>query len=637
MIARHARLPIHARDQSSPDKAPPPIAAAAMDDASKLVTELQTKLSELDGKVAAYRHDLAAEFQRYSEHLLQGVSDDVCLAVSRAISESMSGYPSLYPNHCTGSDSRDHSSSPSSCDSRHDRPGRKSPPPVLLHTSGKPKEDVRNPHAREKEFHGLFTPNYLPLLDNADRPLHSPPIASPPTSPAPATSGELGQAVPQTPSLDEIARPQAIRRQTDSSVDSGSSESKSRRSALRRSSNSSNKASPRRVRFDFEGEEVLPTSSPETSRHASEDTVTSQSHSYGHLSLDPSDESTDIPPSDAIAFDVDDLPPARKVSSSEALRALSKRPLEDPSKWTVVNSDTALDAGSPVVKDTTATMSTKSGASGINNLGKSSSSHGQDAHAVVGGGSPSDNHDLGSPLEDLATQDDDDSDDDFVAMRPSKQGRTLALKPSTNTSASSARENVNGSDSQARSPAIKANHDAERINGDGNAKVEAEAPFADDDEDEDLFEMDDDIGYPLSRTPKMAPKTLYIPELEEEDDEDKAEAEDVVASLPPHTPLSITPRTAETHPAVQQPVAASVGSLMGRSLTFSVVKNPLLHEEASKMGDFSSFVGSVDGRSGVDRADLSSFRASLHKVGTPIVARSFSERMAMEEAQEASR
>jgi hypothetical protein len=44
-------------------------------------------------------------------------------------------------------------------------------------------------------------------------------------------------------------------------------------------------------------------------------------------------------------------------------------------------------------------------------------------------------------------------------------------------------------------------------------------------------------------------------------------------------------------------------------------------------------VGSVDGRSGVDRADVDSYRASMNKAlsGTP---RSLTERMAFEEAME---
>lgn len=64
-----------------------------------------------------------------------------------------------------------------------------------------------------------------------------------------------------------------------------------------------------------------------------------------------------------------------------------------------------------------------------------------------------------------------------------------------------------------------------------------------------------------------------------------------------------------------------------------IVKNPELHAQAASQGDFDSFVGGVDGRSGIDESDFSSYRASIAPggfVGTP---RSFTERLMMEDME----
>lgn len=65
-----------------------------------------------------------------------------------------------------------------------------------------------------------------------------------------------------------------------------------------------------------------------------------------------------------------------------------------------------------------------------------------------------------------------------------------------------------------------------------------------------------------------------------------------------------------------------------------VVRDPLVHARAVSLGDFNSFVGSVDGRTGLDESDLNSFRASLAQSGFAGTPRSLAERMMIEEAQE---
>ncbi|KAK2066528.1 hypothetical protein P8C59_000335 [Phyllachora maydis] len=68
-----------------------------MDDATRLVQDLQDKLAELDTEVSAYQRDLLARFRRYMDARLQHVPDDVAHQVVRAIAESMASFPSLNP------------------------------------------------------------------------------------------------------------------------------------------------------------------------------------------------------------------------------------------------------------------------------------------------------------------------------------------------------------------------------------------------------------------------------------------------------------------------------------------------------------------------------------------------------------
>jgi hypothetical protein len=93
--------------------------------------------------------------------------------------------------------------------------------------------------------------------------------------------------------------------------------------------------------------------------------------------------------------------------------------------------------------------------------------------------------------------------------------------------------------------------------------------------------------------------------------------------------------TPTTPQSAKVPTAPIVGSYKGKPITMPVVVDPDVQQQAASLGDFNSFVGGLDGRSGMDEADPSSFRASISKAsgfsGTP---RSFSERLMMEEVEE---
>ncbi|TPX12128.1 uncharacterized protein E0L32_007243 [Thyridium curvatum] len=618
-----------------------------MDDATRLISELQSKLTELDGKVAAHLRDMATEFQRYSDQLLQDVPADVSNKVNRVIAESMADYPAFNPalkyldsntalpaaaaaaGAGAGAGAAATTTTATTDNDLASRNRRTSPPPVLPHTSGTPKEGIRGPHDREMEFYGVFTPGYLPLLDSSDRPLHSPPLSPPPVKAIEAAvkSNETSQ----TESSPEGGLPRPAlpkRRGTDTSSisleSSGSESTKVRRSALRRSSGSSTKASPRRVRFDFEGEEVLPTSSPQASSPARPQLRTG-------VPQGGFEDDSDLP-----AGRLDDgsdratsPPRAKKVSSSEALRALSKMPLEDPANWTVVNAQPEpenLDSTTEIVpdRDTSADRSRTPAVSGR------ASGKAPARSALITQIEQTRDTTLGSPLEDYEQQQEEDSsDEDFISMRSSKKdsaspgSRSPVTALATQPDISTLSQRLNG---DGASPAPRTGTDTQV-----DTKRRA---FETDDE---LFEFDEDektssVGYPLTRTIKSTEP--YIPEEESDEEHESTAANSHVENTFSTSPaVGITSRNRKPP---SPPISASIGSFRGRPIMLDVVKDPRILEEAAEMGDFDTFVGSVDGRSGVDKSDLNSFRASLSNAqysGTP---RSFSERFAMEQMEQAT-
>lgn len=58
-----------------------------MDAASEIIANLQKKLVELDQKVLNYKQDLATEFNKYTEEVLRGVSEEVSKAVLSALQQ----------------------------------------------------------------------------------------------------------------------------------------------------------------------------------------------------------------------------------------------------------------------------------------------------------------------------------------------------------------------------------------------------------------------------------------------------------------------------------------------------------------------------------------------------------------------
>ncbi|KAK3333384.1 hypothetical protein B0T19DRAFT_474079 [Cercophora scortea] len=613
-----------------------------MDDAARLVSELQAKLAELDGKVAAYERGMLAEFHRHMVDCLKNCPEHVSNEVSRIIAESMSKYPAL------NSTSRDRPQSPASISvaDRRIREGRKSPPPVLKHTSGTPV--IRSPHEREKEFQGLFTPSYLPLLDSKDRVPHSPPIsplpAEPPLVPSSERAGEAEVPSKIPEAVKEEVRPAPVRRLTDrssSSLESSGSETKVRRSALRRSS-SSTKGSPRRVRFDFEGEEVFPSVDPlesvildlergddgaaaaEAQPEADTSAITLENESLpaytGTSLLDVEGEE-------------DWLPKPKKVSSTQALQALTRSPLDEGTVWTVVD---------PESDETSSTMNGENKASTDEKVGASNPAIAPTkpeprASTRAENSGARKRSDTSESLDSAIDEEDDEdtSDDEFLSMRPKSSGKT-SMSPGTQSPV--------GEPSVTSEPDPQATPKGTAAAPDDSARTPTlsstrldEIRYQDEDEDA-LFEFEQEGGRAAPR-PQTRRQKYLVEETDEDDEGGDLQSVTVLDSVTV-SELRVVPEAAESTAPLElaqgtriPPTAPStvlfgnsVGSYKGHPLRINPINNQRLYDEIAGMKDVHFFVGSVED-------DPESYRAGVSRAfaGTP---RSFTERLALEEVME---
>lgn len=621
---------------------------ANLQDTTELISELTSKLADLDNKVAAYRLDMAAEFTRHSEELLRNVPDNVAYQISQAISDSLKNFPSLYPPDSLHSSA---SSTPVTLEDTTQRL-RRSPPPILPHTSGNLKDAARpsqqrGPHERELEFQGLFTPTYLPLLEKVDRPLHSPP-SSPAIADATTTDRQPSVTSAQgQDSSHRRGRPSPLRRATNTSIDSvvsDSSSTKTRKSALRRSSGSSRPPdSPRdlrRVRFDFQGQEVLPSSSPQTGATLLPETndATAQSTAV------QSSYTTSL---GDVEGEEDQEQPPKKVSSTQALRALSKAPLDEGTVWTIVNTESATDTSSNLDADQLRRNTDTNSSSGHSTQdhrmtpNKNPNLPRDDAfgRAQVKEDKPAECNQLESEHE---MDDDDDSDDEATLFMVSKKGLSKKAKSLPVSSKAASRKSASPSQTH-HEPAIATpipstkpvvqDHGKEAAKDSGakisNAVNKADKKFNEpkkptsrpsvhDDEDE-FFEFDDDedqAGILKKSTAKESKK--YLPESHDDEPEDETHPAALTSQrtkaldfdLPSSPPINIDAKTRAFTPEHKIPnkvpckpegdrqPSTSIGSFAGRSVTPSAVKDKALLEKLEKEDhNVPFFVGSVNGRS----------------------------------------
>jgi hypothetical protein len=617
-----------------------------MDEASKLVSELQNKLAELDHKVWKYRRDMASEFEKYAEGLLRNVPKDVSDTVSKAIAESMKDYSSLNPDAASSIESCAPGTRVLSNGLGNDRSVqfRSTTAPMALTRQETVMDDgPDSPHDREKEFQGLFTPSYLPLLEstirNERRSSYGPPTSAKPVAKGKENQMDTSQVDASTdarslaPSAEVPRPPTPKRKNTDEvSIASDASDGPVRRSALRRSSSSSKTHSPRRVRFDVAGEEVLPTASP-----LPEKSILSEDTPPTSLGLGGSDD-------EAGSEQIEDIvePPPRRISSSQALRALSRGPFEDDgTKWTTVSAP----------PDGSASVATANGMpeelfgelqarNGLSDLSLEESQRPLDIPGTSGGSQPATSAGTSSAKAELKHLEKTPSDDamiDMPALKPMKCQKSSSasiLSPVTTTNI-----DVKSPTASTRAPGTSWQDIQSLVEPKGD--VGEGMKFTEDDHDE-LFHFDEDTEHRSS------------PREEEKDDSDTASTASPVAETHSTSPVTETrskPVTLSSYsgsPArdIMKPAPkatnmsssrGSVGSYKGHPFNMPIVSDEI-HAQAASLGAINSFVGSVNGRSGLDESDVQSFRASggmgsFSKFsGTP---RSMSERMMMDEIMEA--
>ncbi|KAH9884477.1 hypothetical protein F4778DRAFT_561175 [Xylariomycetidae sp. FL2044] len=608
-----------------------------MDDTTRLAAELLQKLGELDHKICEYRQNMVQEFERYSQNLLQQVPDNVSTQVEKVIAVEMQNYPALKPAFDRASGSHATSAVHTSRPGPEKRDSRCSPPPVLPHTSGPPPEDgTRSPHAREQEFHGLFTPSYLPLLDAVQRHKFEPTtMPSPP--PVPETMSEVDE--PNTsqdilpPSLENVipSRPSHVRRCTEETISSTTSDdstSRARRSALRRSSSSSVKTqSPRRVRFEVEGQEVLPTASPDLSPRILDRLPSPIGSSTGF----PDEPASAVGLSEESSLLTNSPPKPRKITSTDRLKAMARNSTEDTSQWTVVGDVRGLDED----EEDELVMGKPNGSKRDVSLQASVTDYPElenVAHRTNDARLPTQMAvplEVVQELEEDETAEEDDSDDALMmpALSSFKGRKRFSPPEQTTPVASSHTARPSNTQADAKSASRPS----------GGTKV---GPS----EEVELFEFEYAGGEDLDEArADTRPSTKYIDNEAEEEEEDDEEdwtpvAEDsaqdskpILFSTSPAMPIP-KPGTPPTASSLSRHTAASAGSYKGKPFVLSSVReNGDVYKRAAQMGEFYSFVGSVDGRSGVDES-RSSFRPDVSSFnGTP---RSLSERQMKDELEE---
>lgn len=617
-----------------------------------LLSLLHTKLDDLEGRLQAYRYVLITEFQRYYRDLLTGVNHSVATSIQQAIAPSFAKYPTLRPEL-------------EAADSQPQPPD--GPQPATFQQPATPEASPRidapnGSHDRETELQGLFTPSYLPLLDSSP-PYNRPavPATTPtttsiqPTDPfpllpamdTPPPADNSSTATDHGVTMDSLATPanyaapaggqapseanrlvRTATEESNSSACSDKSDSKVMRSAMRRSSSISKPPqSPRRVRFEFMGAEVLPTSSPQQVEFIPPGPTLS--------AVEDEPIASDM----ILGDDIEGWQPPRKSSSTEALRVLSRAPAEEGTVWTVVDPEADRLGSHP-------DDANKEASKNSNTMEQTNSTTNNPRIDITAGPAQSKNTSTLDPSaangrgSDTNRSTDDSSDDegDYLAMGKRK---SAAVKQKT-TPPPAAQLPIRGASNGMSATAPRSNKSSPSV---GNASKESRSPAVMDDgsfddygDDDDLFEFEP-AG--LSAPPKPREKPAAPPPDEPSDDDEFEDevpdmarpAQQPLYSTSPAVSIARPQRTENSMASASRFQPGSLGSYKGRPVIMPVVRNPEVHTRAASLGQFNTFVGGLDGRSGMDEGDLSSFRASVVQPGFAGSPRSFTERFMMEEAQ----
>jgi hypothetical protein len=138
-----------------------------------------------------------------------------------------------------------------------------------------------------------------------------------------------------------------------------------------------------------------------------------------------------------------------------------------------------------------------------------------------------------------------------------------------------------------------------------------------------LFDFDDDNN--------ATSESKYGEEEEDETQLTVAEKQILRQAAIGNNPTPPLEDEAPTSPSAS--LFGQVGSYRGNRININPMNNSALYDEISNMKDIHTFIGSIDGRTGLDSADAGSYRAAITRTlgSTP---RSFTERLALEEAME---
>jgi hypothetical protein len=372
--------------------------------------------------------------------------------------------------------------------------------------------------------------------------------------------------------------------------------------------------------------EVLPSSTPLRSPDlaAEGEALKAATADTSALSLDDDSTAYTGPSLLEVEGEEDFLPKPKKVSSTQALQALTRSSVAESTAWTVVNAD--LDESQKPNGHT----------SPLNIPSASPAAALPTTRARVKGRprfSLSLDDDQDPPqTEESTDQDGKDSDnDDFLAMKP------RVKKPVS----PAARSPVSCSPMRQTFPLSSIDGAVEAVAGDSTTiseKASSPLPISKSlkgtkpaEDAEDMFSFEEEGKKPVDVDSSAPQPTKYLgaedPEIDLTPSEmalpNTATSAPKTVNLPPDPSVAIS----------NSLIGRSMGSYKGKPFNLTPIKDPRLYDEIATMRDVHFFVGSVDGRSGVEAADMGSYRAMMGGIvgGTP---RSFSDRLAIEEAMQ---
>ncbi|KAG6040881.1 hypothetical protein E4U41_006793 [Claviceps citrina] len=408
------------------------------------------------------------------------------------------------------------------------------------------------------------------VTENTNRGAHPEPCAE--QDPVPSSVQDLSVSLAFNPSnntADDVR----------SSASSDKSDSKPPRSAMRRMSSISKlPQSPRRVRFDFMGEEVLPTSSPQPSvsiaaRTPSPEPTDDEPGCTSNLATDPGED--------------EEEPSSLKVSSSDALRALSRAPLdEDGTVWTVVNSDSEEFATNESVS-TQSHQAESPDASSITSAAVRSPASKEEMN-MLRNQTSSKTTTFNTVVHDLSNSEDDSTDeDDILSMAKHKTSPSLSARAPSMPASSNSNHNVAlgeiGGKSSRRTNSKRAGLTETRDEAISVA-VPALVP-----EEEGIFHFEEEgLEFPERASDQTSEEEEQNEPEEDLSDHEMDTSPPRPASLFARSPAIPIPRQMQVLVDSQsmmpstiryKPMSLNVGSYKGQPLIMPVVRNAELMEE----------------------------------------------------------